>query len=84
MPVAARWDHTLDLRDIWKSVLPFEEQRAAVVARIKASRFYAQDSWGLEDIVVELATADSVEEFDEWWDEFYDWADEHRVWVSLA
>lgn len=77
-----RWDHTLDIKDIFHNPeMSFEEKRDEIVSRIKASGFYAWDDYDLNDIVWCLQHATDAAEWDEDWDHFYDWTDENRVWV---
>lgn len=84
MPIN-RWDHRLQLGDVFHNEdMPFEQRRDEIVRRIKAARFYRTDdrSLSLDDIVDELADAEDYDEFDDAWDSFYDYADVHRIWVE--
>ena len=62
--------------------MSFAERRAEVVRRIKASRFWDADDYDLEGIVADLQDSEETHGFDAAWDEFYNWADENRVWVQ--
>lgn len=81
------WAHTVDLRDVFHSdTLSFTERRNAIVRILRATQWVKDadraEMDGLFDIVVELAAAEDVEEFDGWWDELYDLADTDRVWIK--
>lgn len=78
------WKHHIDLHDIWQDETPdFKARRDAIVTRIKASTAWDEDDERLVLLVDELGDCDHEDEFDWVWDEFYDWADEKRVWVEL-
>jgi hypothetical protein len=81
------WAETLRLGDVFHNDdMPFIERRDAIVARIKATRWYKGadplEFDGLVDIVENLATEGAVEDFDYWWDELYDLADRDRIWIE--
>ena len=78
-----RWAHKLQLGDVFRNEgMAFEQQRDAIVGRIKRARFYSEDDHELAEIVAELTDVENVDEFDWVWDRFYDWADANRVWVD--
>lgn len=85
MSVWSDWKHTFDLRDIWKNDdLTFEQRRDAITSRMREQpwfpRFEADTG-----LVADLADAQDVDDWDYWWDEFYDWADNgKRVWVRTS
>jgi hypothetical protein len=77
------WLHKLQLADVFHNETYTREQRRdEIVKRIKAAPFYDEDDYDLFYIVDELADTDTAEWMDQVWDAFYDWADEHRVWVA--
>lgn len=82
------WAETLDVSDVFHDdELSFEERRDAIVAVLKASRWYRKADQhafdGVVDIVNDhLAYAENADEFDAWWDELYDLADYDRVWIK--
>jgi len=80
----AQWDYTLDVKAIWDNfeTVGFEESRDQIVRRIRDSRFFTEEDWSLSNIVDELGWAEDLSEFNDWWNEFYDWADFARVWVK--
>ena len=84
MPV---WHESIEIGDLWKQSLPFESMRDEVVARIKASNWYRErDAEGFDELgmtVEDLAAAEDVEEWDEFWDYLYDLADAARVWLDI-
>lgn len=77
------WRCTLNVRDVFHNdSVPFEQMRDTVAARIKKLPAYVDDNdFSILDVVEGLASAEDVAEFDEWWSEFYDWADRELVWV---
>lgn len=78
-----RWKNKLDLADVFHDdAWSFEERRDEIVKRIRVLSTYALGEAWIEEIVENLAEASDVREFDSWWHEFYDWADEARVWVA--
>ncbi len=82
------WAETIDLKDIWQDDdMPEMTKRDAIVARIKASRWYRnRDSAGFDErgeAVDNLADAADEDEFNGWWDELYDFWDADRVWIKL-
>lgn len=77
------WNYKLQLGDLFHNDdMRFEQRRDAIVARIKASRFYDADDLVLDDILYELAGAQEPDDFDGPWSWFYDYADMHRIWVE--
>lgn len=81
--VASEWAHKLELGELWQNDdLDFPTKRDLIVARFKTLPMYSDD-WDLYDLVEELAATGHIDEFDEVWDELYDWADIHRVWIGL-
>lgn len=77
-----QWKYTLRLGDLFHNdALTFEEKRDRMVARMKAQPWWNKfddETWLGHD----LATAADVDEWDEYWDLFYDWADTERIWVE--
>jgi len=61
----------------------FEDTRDKVVAIFKADKaFEAEDQDEFTDAVMMLEGSEDIEEFDEWLDSIYNWADAERVWIS--
>lgn len=84
--MARGWKHHIDLHDIWQDDDPdFELRRSLIVQRIRGSLVYdafrADDR--LEDILNELDDTETEDDFDWVWSDFYDWADDNRVWIEL-
>lgn len=79
----ARWIYEVDLRAVWKQPgWTFEQTRDAVVARIRASRWYANHrDEDVEDVMLELEDAATPGEFDSVWRDAYDLADRDRCWI---
>lgn len=81
------WAGRLNVGDLFHNDdLTFIEKRDAIVARIKATRWYKDadpHQWeGLHDVVENLATEESPDDFDYWWDQLYDIADVDRIWIE--
>lgn len=78
----ARWKHTLDLSDVFHDgSRTFEERRTLIVARIRNASFYDIDG-DCADIIDDLSNSPNHHNFDYFWNQFYDWADDNRVWVK--
>ena len=76
----SKWVNRLDLKDLWKAInagnLTIQELAKAVAKRIRKMPCYKK----YEDQLDEIATSfeycgESVEEFDSYLSELYDWAD---------
>jgi hypothetical protein len=83
-----RWPYQIYLSDIWKNPgLSFEEQRDAIVERLRASEWIIRegsDGGPLDRTVEELAEAYDVAEFDDVWAEVYRYAGADRTcWIDL-
>ena len=79
------WDRKLRLADVFHNDdLTFEQKRDAIVARIRATRWFK--GYGeyddLPQFVEELADTQSPREFDGPWSCIYDIADYDRVWIE--
>lgn len=88
----ANWVIKLDLSDIWNKYQEdedFEEFKEALIPRLKEKLEEVQEKLGddaameFEDMISEIEyNAEDVEEFDYIWQDFYDWADENKVWLG--
>ncbi|WP_306365372.1 hypothetical protein [Nocardia sp. CC227C] len=83
------WEETIDVSDVFHhGDMSFEEIRDAVVAKVKASRWYARDGrdYGdpLNEVVEGLSEADDTRCFDYHLNELYDLADFARVWIKTV
>ena len=83
------WEYLVDVKDIWGMDVAFEEKRDEIVKRIRESKWFADmgqetegDYTGLADVVDGLATSTTVDVFDSWWAELYDYADQDRAWIA--
>jgi len=79
------WDRRINIADIWNdATMSFEEQRDALVARIRISGWLVgrNEFDRLVEVVDNLADAEDFNEFNAWWDELYDHADADRVWIA--
>lgn len=82
MRALRKWKHTLKLADVFHNEeMTFEKIRDVVAERIRMSRFWDDDDIDLTDLVDTLQEAQNTAEFDAVWNDFYDWADNNRVWV---
>lgn len=82
MAATATWTHTLNLADVFHNgELTFRERRDAIAHRIQRAKWFDYGDMDLMDVIKFLADATDVEEFDEAWAMFYDWADSARIWV---
>ena len=81
-----QWREKVLLGDVFDDDdMPFPERRDTIVARLRASRWFGEyDEWSeLHEIIDNLADAENVDQFDDWWDRLYDEADTDRVWVDI-
>ena len=95
------WKYTIKLEDLWGKgdEMSFEEQRDAIVARIKSSvpykravRLVANDSdgdnyWDHEMFTIDvddLAASRDEHEFDMLWQGIYDYADKYKIWIATV
>lgn len=79
----AVWHETLNLRDVFHNDdMEFEVKRDEIVKRITSLRLFDEDDLEVLQIVEALGDAEDEDEFDEYWNDFYDWADGVRVWVA--
>lgn len=76
------WDRQIDLRHIWQNeALSFEQRRDAIAAMLRRSP-WVKDRTDLQELVDELADAETGDDFDVPWDALYDEADLDRVWIA--
>lgn len=79
------WLCTLKLKDIFHDeTKSFEQRRDVIAARIKTAAFYDENDFELVDMVDQLEFAETAEAFNDYWAEFYNWADDNRVWVETV
>jgi hypothetical protein len=80
------WTYEVDVSGPWRDeMLTFEERRNAIIAILRKHPWINQDNWhgwDLQDLVEELTTADTEDDFNEIWDALYDEADYDRVWIN--
>jgi hypothetical protein len=81
------WEYHINIADVWRNdALTFEQRSDAIVARVRANRWFSERNQGgfdeLGDVVSNLADAADANEFDEWWSELYDQADRDRAWIA--
>lgn len=79
------WDYHINLSDVFHNeAMSFEERRDAIVARLRASRWFtdAEEGGELHQYVEELADTVDGDDFDCPMDAIYDLADTDRVWIA--
>lgn len=80
--MSPKWHYTFHIGELFHNdALTFEERRDAIMRRMRQQPWFAQFDSD-ECITEDLETATDPDEWDEWWDQFYDWADRKRVWVN--
>lgn len=80
MPV---WNYDLDISDVFHNeTMSLEQIQEAIVRRIQMSRFWDSDDFELQVLTENIRAAETVKDFDYWWNQFYYWFDDNRVWVS--
>lgn len=79
----AQWVYTIHLKDVWGLDTAFEEKRDVIVKRLRESKWFAENQGSfIHEIADNLEEAEDVNEFDEWWNQLYDYADSHRAWIA--
>lgn len=76
--MSARWQQKLDVSDVFRADMPFEQRRDFMVDRVRMLALFDME---LQEIADWLAESTTVDEWDVSWDASYDWADANRVWV---
>lgn len=81
-----QWSITIDVKDIWENFkeVGLEESVKQIVAKIKESRWRSITPYPdtFDQLISDLEASTSLDEFNSWWAEVYDLADEDRVWIS--
>jgi hypothetical protein len=84
------WTHKINIKqflsdDDSDEALRVAREGVANELRKLYSHFPEDDYQGdeLRDLVHDIARAETVEEFNEWLDPLYDWADWNLVWLGL-
>lgn len=81
--MAARWDYVLNLKDVFHNEeMEFEQRRDEIVKRMKALLIDPDLEAWLHELADYVAESEDEDHFNYVWDDFYDWADDHRVWVA--
>lgn len=76
------WRVQIELGDIFHDDdIPFPEKRDEIVKRVREG-CKAFTTYELEEILDSLADCEDEDDFDTYWDDLYDWADENRVWIG--
>ncbi len=84
----ANWKQTLNIKKVLKLGSDIEDDdalpdniRAAMSLEIGLVQKNLRDDY-YEDLVEELAEIQSVFDFNEWLENFYDWADRNLIWCG--
>jgi hypothetical protein len=77
---APQWDYVLRLADVFHNDnLSFEAKRTIIAERVRG---LPGNSFRRDRLAAQLEEAADADAFDVAWDEFYDYADEQRIWVA--
>ncbi len=79
------WERKIQLGDVFRNdEMTFTQRRDAICKRIKVSGWMKlhEEDYDFETLLEELANVDDPDDFDYWWDQLYDYADEDRVWID--
>jgi len=80
----ANWKRVVNVADLFdeSNGLEFKEILTRVVARLEGLGIEDED---FGNILTALSYAEDRDEFDRYWDDLYDWADEgHRLWIETT
>lgn len=91
-----RWKERIELADLWHSFEEDESQENFLKVRDEVVRRFREASWmkdasdadsemdldRLSDLLDQLAYTETTDEFDSYWDDVLDWADDNRLWVE--
>lgn len=80
----ARWELTIRFPFFHDDDLDFGVKRDRIVDKIKNSGWRDITPYPdtFDDLVADLSNSTGTSEFDAWWDELYDLADDDRVWLE--
>ena len=79
------WEYTVDVSDVFHNdELDLTSKRDQIVATIRRNRWLKRSEYAdeLTGILDELATVETVADFDELWSQVYDIADVDRAWIK--
>lgn len=85
----SKWIATVDVSDKWKSDEYTTEAQMEYAAQVvdsfsaKWDGDYKEELEMIAEELVDAAESEDVEWFDAVWGQFYDWADDVRVWVKV-
>ena len=81
----SKWRHIVDVSQVFhEESMTYEGRRDRIVTQLRklADKMGGADADLLSDLLDDLEGADNEDEFDSFWDEIYDWADDNRVWIN--
>lgn len=83
----AIWLETIDVSRYFRDNVAFEDARDGIVEALKASNWYKtyRENPSEPSLIIcvdELAAAETVEDFDYYWDLLYHLADRDRIWID--
>jgi len=80
------WLITIDLKDTWQNfqALGLETSVEQIVTRIKGSGWRELTPYPdtFDELISNLAASETLDEFNSWWAEVYDLADDDRIWIT--
>ena len=78
----ANWKRRVDISNIWESDLPFTEFRDKIVDVLNKLDIHNEQ---YNKIIKDLKDSQFIDEFDEYWEQIYDWADQdNRLWIQTT
>mgnify|MGYP001588450541 CR=1 FL=1 len=92
------WKMKIDVSDLWskysdeelEDIEKFEEVRNGIVEILRGKNKDIEKIWEeevayeFESIVDDLENSDNLNEFNDYWNTLYDWADSYRVWINTV
>ena len=94
-----KWDVKFKIGDVWSQLDEidpedeegFDQFKLLIMPKIrnfqeKMEMYLEEDEdeiFRLDDIIMDLDNAEDSAEWDYAWDDFYDWADDNKVWVEI-
>lgn len=79
------WEYTVDVSGVFHNdELSLTSKRDQIVATIRRNRWLKRSEYAdeLTGVLDELATVETVADFDELWSQVYDIADVDRAWIK--
>mgnify|MGYP001578049891 CR=1 FL=1 len=78
----ANWKNKINISELWNSDIPFTEFRGRLVEIFEQLDIQSES---YHEILRDIQSSESVEEFDDYWERMYTWADHnHRLWIQTT